>query len=176
MKKSTLLIIPLLLLVVLVVVVVAELPEEIELPPGAQDRLDQYIAYTFAPGTVTMQAVERARRPENLSEDMEGTTFGDSVHFQTDTGPTHTLRSNLSALYFPPKEVWCVLLARERDGEPTYAVAFVSLHMDMYNGDWVIHQGPNDLSAPESMETLRLIGCDLELSQMGPRNVAPNHP
>jgi hypothetical protein len=170
MKRTLPIIILLFLLVVLVVVVAAKLPEEVRLPPGAQDCLDQYIAYTFPPGTAHVQAVERARRPENLSEDEERITFGDSVHFQTDSGPTHTQRLDLSTLYFPPKEVWCVLLARQESGARSYSVVFAGLHMDMHNGDWVIHYGPQDLAAPEFMETLRLLGCDLEISQMGPRN------
>lgn len=173
MKRATALFIPLLLLAALVVVVAAELPGEPELPSDVQSRLDQYIAYSFPPGTVTIASAERARRAWLFSEDMSGSAFGDSVHFQTDTGPTHTQRLNLSALYYPPKEGWCVLLeiSDPTSGSPgslSYEVVFVGLHMDMYSADLVVHRGAAALPNPELLDDLATIGCDLGLVQAGP--------
>jgi hypothetical protein len=47
-------------------------------------------------------------------------------------------------------------------GEPTYAVVFVGLHMDMYSGDWMIHEGPTDWSLPVLLQGLSSIGCDFK--------------
>jgi hypothetical protein len=169
MKRLTALLIPLLLLVVLVVVVAAELPRAPQLPRDVQARLDQYIAYSYPPGTVTVHSAERARRAWRFSEDMSESVFGDSVHFQTDTGPTHTGRLNLSSLYYPPKEAWCVLLEIAGSaGDVSYAVVFVGLHMDMYNADLVVHEGVA-LSSPEFLDNLTTIGCDLGMAQAGPQ-------
>ncbi len=171
MKRTAALIIPVLLLTVLVVVVVAQIPQGETLPEDVQNQLDQYIAYTYPPRSVTMVAVEQARRPWNFYEEMSYTSFGDSVVFQTDTGPTYTQRLNLTRLYYPPKEMWCALLeiADARGGSPSYAVVFVGLHLDMYNADLVVHEGARDLSSKQFGDDLVAIGCDLELTQMGPR-------
>jgi hypothetical protein len=168
MKKSTLLIIALMLLVVLVVAVAAEIPDGADLPPGADQRLAEYIGASFPPGTVTMQAAEQAARPWNFGEEMSHTSFGSSMHFQTDTGPTHTQRLNLSTLYYPPVEVWCLLLEREEGAETSYAVVFLAQHVDLHNGDWVIHEIGDDLSSPQFRETLSALGCDLGLLKAGP--------
>jgi hypothetical protein len=168
MKKGTLLIIPLMLLVVLVVAVAAEIPDGADLPPGAGQRLADYIGASFPPGTVTMQTAERATRPWNFGEEMSSTSFGSSVHFQTDTGPTQTQRLNLSALYYPPVEIWCLLLEREEGAEISYAVVFLAQHVDLHNGDWLIHEAGDDLSSPQFRETLSAVGCDLGLIKAGP--------
>jgi hypothetical protein len=170
MKRATVLLIPLLLLGVLVLVVAAEIPREPGIPEDVGARLDQYVAYSFPPRRATVVRVERARRAWEFGQDMSLTTFGDSVHFQTDTGPTRTHRLSLSALYYPPKELWCALLAvGGESGRPTYSVVFVGLHMDMYNADLVVHEGARDISAREMREGLAAVGCDLGLTQEGPR-------
>jgi hypothetical protein len=162
--------IPLLLLSVMVLVVAAEIPREPGIPADVEARLGQYIAYSFPSGIATVDQVERAPRAWEFRQDMGLTTFGDSVHFQTDTGPTRTHRSNLSALYYPPKELWCALLAvAGESGEPTYSVVFVGLHMDMYNADLVVHEGARDLSSQELREGLAAVGCDLGLAKAGPQ-------
>jgi hypothetical protein len=168
MKKGTLLSIPLLLLVVLVVAVAAEIPDGAVLPPGADHRLEEYISYSFPTGTVTLLAAEQAARPWNFGEEMSNTTFSSSMYFQTDSGPTHTQRSNLSALYFPPVEVWCALLEHKQGEGTSYAVVFLAQHVDLHNGDWVIHEVADDLASPRFKQTMSTIGCDLGLVKVGP--------
>ena len=74
-------------------------------------------------------------------------------------------------LPYPPKELWCVLLSHDdAAGKTSSAIVFVGLHMDMYNADWMVHKGPRDLSTPGVIESLRLVGCDLNLDQTGPFN------
>ena len=164
MKRTALLTIPFLLLVTLAIAVAAEVPREEVLPADVQARLEQYLGYTFPPGTVRMLAAQRADRPWNFDRQMSDLVFGDSVHFQTDTGPTRTQRANLAALYYPPKEVWCALLSIGEGEQAPHTVVFVGLHMDMYNADLVVHEAPSDLSSSALAEILSTIGC-LELAQ-----------
>jgi hypothetical protein len=169
MKRATVLLIPLLLLGAMVLVVAAEIPREPAIPADVGARLGQYLAYSFPRGTASLERVERARRAWEFGQDMSLATFGDSVHFQTDTGPTRTQRLNLSTLYYPPKELWCALIAvTDRSAQRSYSVVFVGLHMDMYNADLIVHEGARDLSNQELREGLVAVGCDLGLAQEGP--------
>jgi hypothetical protein len=93
---------------------------------------------------------------------MSSAVFGDSLHYQTDTD------SSGMPLPFPPEQVWCALLERANgtfglDADRPYAVVFVSLHMDMYNADWVVHEGMGEPAGPQVRATLSTIGCDLGL-------------
>lgn len=164
MKRTSLLIVPLLLLVVLVVVVTAEIPEQAGLPTGVQARLDQYIPSPHALDEATVLSVERARQPWHFSRDMSYSVLGDSVYFQTDYPLTWKEGGGPSPLPFPPKELWCALLVGKDKltGERSYAVVFVGLHMDMYSGDWMVHEGPTARSLPELEESLSTVGCDLK--------------
>ena len=158
MKRSILLMIPAILLVVWVVVVAAEIPEEAGLPAGAESRLDQYIAHSLSPGSITAHSVKRARKPWNFNQAVSSRVDGDTVCYQTDSSYSGM------PLPFPPKEMWCVLLETDaRSGVTPYGGVFVGLHMDMYNSDWVVHEIATDFSTPGFEETLSLIGCDLGL-------------
>jgi hypothetical protein len=165
MKRTALLAIPFLLLVMLVIAVAAEVPREEALPADVQARLEQYLAYTFPPGMMEVLAAQRAERPWNFGRQMSDIVFGDSVHFQTDTGPTRTQRANLADLYYPPKEVWCALLSTADEEQASQTVVFVGLHMDMYNADLVVHEAPDDLSSQALAELLSTIGCSFALSK-----------
>lgn len=162
MKRSSLLIVPLLLLVVLVAAVGAQIPDDAGLPVGVQVRLEEYLQSHHALGRATLLSVTRARQPWRFSKDMSYLVLGDSVYFQTDSTITWQGGGGPSPLPFPPKELWCALLEGEDRlrGEPTYAVVFVGLHMDMYSGDWMIHEGPTDRSSPALLQRLSDIGCN----------------
>jgi hypothetical protein len=164
-KRTTLLIIPALLLVVLVAAVLFQIPSKAGLPQGVQTRLDQYLASPFAKGTMTLRLAERARRPWNLTQAMGFAVLGDSVYFQTDSSLTWEQGGGPSPLPFPPKELWCALLEAgdEGEGDGTQTVVFIGLHMDMYNGDWIVHQGPEAPFSPEFLGVLSSIGCMPEL-------------
>jgi hypothetical protein len=165
-RRTILLVIPVLLLVLLLVAVAAELPEEGGIPAGVQTRLDQYLTSLSIPGQSTVLAVERARKPWNFSRDMSQLVLGDSVYFQTDASLTWRQGGGPSPLPFPPKELWCALLSRQDDASDgrSYAVVFAGLHMDMYNGDWLIHEGSKTPFTPEFEEVLSRIGCEVELN------------
>ena len=105
---------------------------------------------------------------------MSQAVFGDSAYYQIDYSYSGKRGSGLKPRPFPPKEVWCVLLGRERSstddstGETTYAVVFVAEHHDLYNADIVIHEGARDPFTQDSftqdfMESLAMIDCDLRL-------------
>jgi hypothetical protein len=169
-RKAALLLASVLLLVAVGSVVVAEIPEGAgDLPAGARTRLDAYLADAFWPGTAKVQAVARARRPWRFEPSMSGQAFGDSVYFQTEEDS-----SALAPLPYPPDRLWCVLLSAEgaASGKPgggdRYGVAFVALHIDLYNADWIVHQGRGNVTDPEFLEGLSAIGCDLGLDRAGP--------
>ena len=164
MKRDALLLTPLVLLVVLVGVIAAEIPDRVGLPVSVQTRLDHYIAHASPREVATVRSVERAKKPWNFVEDRSQAVFGDSVHFQVDSGSVGSL-----PLSFPPKELWCVLLEREDTstgdalaGGAAHAVLFVGLHMSMYEADWLVHEAVGD-TAMDLKKTLSMVGCDLEL-------------
>ena len=166
MKRAPLLMIPLFLLVVLTMVVSAEIPQEAGLPTGVQERLDQYIASADAPSQATVLMVERARRPWTFTRELSDRVLGDSVYFQTDASLTWAVGSGPSPLPFPPKELWCALLAGQDNAssEQSYAIVLVGLHMDMYNGDWMVHETAEDPFTLESQQMLTRIGCKMVLN------------
>jgi hypothetical protein len=165
-KRASLLMIPLLLLAVLVVAVTAEIPERAGLPTGVQTCLDRYIVSPFAPSQANVLVVRRAQKPWNFSRALSDRVLGDTVYFQTDASLTWTMGSGPSPLPFPPKELWCAILAGQDDvsGEKTYSIVFVGLHMDMYNGDWLVHETGESPFTAESEQALSQIGCEMGLN------------
>jgi hypothetical protein len=156
----------LLLLVLLVIAVAAEIPESPGLPTGVQTCLDRYIASSFAPSQANVLVVRRAQRPWNFSRALSERVLGDTVYFQTDASLTWTVGSGPSPLPFPPKELWCAILAGGDvlSGEKEYSFVFVGLHMDMYNGDWLVHETVNSPFTSDSEATLSQIGCEMALN------------
>jgi hypothetical protein len=163
MKRFTFLLVPVLLLTVLVLVVAAEIPTAAGAPGGVQTRLEQYRSSLDVEAECRVCAVVRAKRPWNLTRDLGWPVLGDSLFFQTDQPLTWSRSDGPSPLPFPPKEVWCARLeSKDRaTGAPSYSVVLVGLHIDMYTGDWVVHQPPDDPSTIGEM--LSLLGCELEL-------------
>lgn len=163
MKRSTLLLIPVLLLTVLVLAVAAEIPNEPGPPRGVQQRLEQYGSSSLAGTDARLVQVSRARQPWHLARDLRWPVLGDSVYFQTDHPLTWNRSDGPSPLPFPPKEVWCALLeSGDRTAEePSQSVVLVGLHMDMYSGDWVIHQAPSEPFSTVG-DILSVLGCELD--------------
>lgn len=164
MKRTGLMIVPWLLLVALVVAVTAQVPKDAGLPAGVQTRLEQYLPSPHALGKAAVLTVTRARQPWHFSKEMSYSVLGDSVYFQTDYPLTWREGGGPSPLPFPPKELWCALLEGEDrvTGERSYAVVLIGLHMDMYSGDWMVHEGPTDRSLPALLQGLSTIGCDFK--------------
>ena len=173
MKRATLLIMSLVLLIGLEAVVVAKIPGEPGPPQDCQAKLNEYVAFfnSSSAETVWVQAMVQARIPWKFSPAMSDGTFGASAVFQTDSGAYGSIgQDGLVPLPFPPEELWCVRL-KHGHGSSTaskeralYAVVFVGLHMNMYNADWVVHEGSRDLLDPKLKETLTTVGCDLALN------------
>lgn len=65
---------------------------------------------------------------------------------------------------YPPAEVWCVLL--KLTSEDTYFVVFANLHMDMYNAQWIIHEGEKSPFSQTFVERVASFGCDLDLAYL----------
>jgi hypothetical protein len=164
MKRACLLATTLILLLALGAVVFAEIPAKTGMPRVAQARLDQYLAYAHPSADVAVQTTVHAEKPWSFDKGMSGGAFGDSVYFQTDSGPTWTEVGNLLPLPYPPRDLWCVLLNEEPTAEePLHSVVFVALHMDMYSGDWLVHEAPQEPTAPNLRASLAAIGCELGL-------------
>jgi len=171
-----LLIAALLLLAGLGAGVLALLPDKAGLPTGCQAALDQYLTYknvSLGEG-LSVKSVVKAARPGRLTQDVSYAVYGDSAHYQTDENyqepaneaeaTTLWQASGSRPLPFPPEEVWCALLERNT-GEPQYGVAFVSLHQDIYNADWVVHEAGPDPFVSASTQVASDLGCDLKLDR-----------
>ena len=165
MKRIAFLLIPVLMLTVLVLAVAAEIPTEAGPPSAAQKLLEQYRSSFFDADT-RVSLVTRAERPWNLTRDLGWPVLGDSVYFQTDRPIRWSRSEGPSPLPFPPKEAWCALLESEERTivNSSYTVVLVGLHMDMYSGDWMIHQSPSDPLAVG--EVLLALGCELGWSHL----------
>jgi len=119
--------------------------------------------------------------------------WGDSVVFETAAGnhdesqgitvslqPVLTNPLNVDGrkpLPYPPDDLRCVLLqASGSHNKPfdsanagtgsQYAVVFVGLHNDLYNGAWVVHESAYHFPSPELNATLEEVGCMLELAEV----------
>jgi hypothetical protein len=145
-----------------VLVVAAEIPTTVGAPSEVQTRLEQYRS-SLGKVDSRVSTVVRAKQPWNLTRDLGWTVLGDSLFFQTDQPLARTRSDGPAPLPFPPKEVWCSLLQSKdkATGAPSYSLVLVGLHIDMYTGDWVVHQPPDDPSTIG--EILSLLGCELEL-------------
>jgi hypothetical protein len=156
--------IPLVLLTVLLAVVAAEVPREAGLPADVATRLDQYLASSHGTGQLSVVATSEARQPWLFGSEMSQAVLGDSVYFQTDFPLSWKTASGPSPLPFPPKELWCVLLRQGEAGlETRYALLYVALHMDMYSGDWIVHQGLEAATAAAVVRSASNVGCSLDV-------------
>jgi len=172
MKRAITVVVVLLVPAALVGLIVSR---QARLPPEWQAGLDEYVDHLEArsSGPVDVRTVVQARDPTRFGRDMSRAVTGESVIFQTDYDYTGEADSGgARPLPFPPEEVWCVLLERDLsalDGvtsDTGYAVLFVALHQDMYNAEWMIHWGTDDVFAPDFRERLSEIGCELELERL----------
>ena len=173
MKRGALLIVALLLLVALVAGVLSLLPDKAGLPAGCGAALDKYLAYknvTLAEG-LSVESTVKATKPGGLTQDVSLAVYGDSVFYQTDEdyqkssgdaeATDYWATDDRRPLPYPPEEVWCVLLNRNA-GASQYGAVFVSLHQDIHNADWVVHEVEPDPFTPASIQVASDLGCDLD--------------
>jgi hypothetical protein len=149
------------------------------LPAAAQARLSQYLQNptTVSQQPYRVQQISQASQPWNFNADTSGPSFGDSVIFQTTHNqfgpppawPLGTMTSGSSPgsmqgaqpLPYPPRELWCVRLARATSGETR--IIFVALHEDLYNADWIVHEAPPSATGDDLVQDLSAVGCNLGL-------------
>ncbi len=125
--------------------------------PRWQIKLNNYVKYRndtlykdpLMSGTVTVERVTSASRPEN---------FHQTGKKRLVVGDHYWLMENREALLSPPEEVRCVLLredTRSNDGskaEVTHNVLFVAYYSHPVEPEWLVYKGDNASA----------IGCELE--------------
>ena len=177
-------IVALLLLAALAAGVLALLPDKAGLPAGCQAALDQYLAYKNVslgegPGLsgregLSVKSMVKATKPGGLTQNVSFAVYGNSVYYQTDEdyqkssgdaeATDYWATDGRRPLPYPPEEVWCALLDRNAKA-PQSGVVCVSLHQDIYNADWVVHEVGPDPFAPASIQVASDLGCDLEVDR-----------
>lgn len=160
MRKAVSMAIPALVLVVLGVVLNAW---ESRRPPDWQVELEQYLASRPLPsGAIEVRAVAEASRPWAFRREM-GRPVDSEWPWRAISPP------------FPPSQVTCVLLGRDRYAadddrrEQVYEVVFLTYHTDhLWNHGWVVHEGRDEPFSPAFKGLMSAIGCDLELERYLP--------
>jgi hypothetical protein len=174
MKKTRYLLATLGLMLALGLVVVAQVPAEIGLPAAGRARLEGYVAFRYGAEGAAVVALGRARAPWRLTPEPGAAVFGESVYFPSDLGPEW--RAQDGRLPYPPQEAWCVRLEASASagltgGLPASEIVLVALHMNLYNGDWMVHVWPTppalDASAGAASQAsaraaLSAVDCDLD--------------
>jgi hypothetical protein len=159
------------------IVVVHSLQER--LPAQAQAALDRYLSSENAVSSrpVAVRQVVRAIRPGRFDALFSSASIGDSFYFQTSRGyrsaaipsplilTTSPLPSGTSeggrggrALPFPPRDLWCVLL---NEAGENGRVVYLALHEDLYNADWIVHEGAGAPGDAMLATRLAAVGCNL---------------
>jgi len=156
MKRLIALTVPLL---VLVVTVAAIATLESQRKPDWRLELDAYIAARAVSETITVQSVAEARAPENFEPHMGRPVPGESTWGER--------------LPYPPLEVRCVLLSPQKIpppdsedlGEPGPSerqIIYVAYFSDaLWHVGWLLHEGAREPFAPDELEPLATLGCDL---------------
>jgi hypothetical protein len=150
-KKKILVIILWLGALVIFITVVGS-PFETEFPDEGHEKIRTYIldSPTFLLGATRVQAIVEANAPWRFRQNMsrESEYVGVEVSF-------------------PPAEVWCVLLESvppTPGGRKQQGVFFIGLHDELYQSYVLIHEGESEPFSAQFLETLAVIGCDLDLT------------
>ncbi len=151
------------------------------LPLDAGSALTVYLSYRYpAASSPTIQQVSRASRPWLFKAELSGASYGDNSQFRTTFNlgattsqarprTTATLEVSLTPvpsgdsrplIAYPPDEAWCVLLGP--GGEEPARVVLVALHLDLYRGEWIVHEIAGSSSAEARRAALDEIGCGIK--------------
>ncbi len=127
--------------------------------------LSDYLTYkrTLFGKSFAVSLSMQARTPMAFTEAWSGATFGDTQYYAVDYLYDAEGSLGQRPLPFPPQEVWCVLV-KERgapEGTDPYQLLFVALHQDLYNADWVVHEGVAELLSQEAAAAMTALGCEL---------------
>ena len=99
----------------------------------------------------------------NLTKETTLSTYSNNPNSYT-TGATSGGYIGSRPIPYPPTEVWCVLL--KLSSEDTYFVVFANLHQDMYNAQWIVHEGERAPFSQVFLERVASFGCDLDLANL----------
>ncbi len=178
MKYAPVIVLTILVLATAIVVAVLIAREQM-LPSEAQTALNEYVFYrqSLPSESAIVERVVRAALPSHFTADMSSASYGSSNFYHT----THDYREPIAVdlsnsaiitpsvqyvgasrpIPFPPVDVWCVLLKPANSSLPQ--VVFISLHQDLYNADWLVHEPPADLGPRALNDKLAAVGCNLDL-------------
>lgn len=130
-------------------------------PANYQTALKSYIEYQNLHGTdYQIEQTARAQNTAAFSENLNFTTYGDSVHYPTDIDLGTDGLAASKPLPYPPQEVWCALL--KTDSDPQYQLVFANLHQDLHNADWIVHAAPQ-MSRDELKALTTELACPLDI-------------
>lgn len=173
MNKAVALSVPLLVFTAIVVAVGVTTIEP-GLPQAAQSELDRYV--TYGQGLTGIRPVVRqvipASQPSHFTAELSAASYGESAYYQTtndyrkslgmsesvsEASRMHFLSESGRPLPFPPERLWCVIL--DPGDVEARRLIYVALHQDLYNADWIVHEGAAGDSDAHLNATLDRLGC-----------------
>ena len=163
-----------LLVFIAIVVAVGVATIEPGLPQIARSELDRYVTYRqgltgIAPA---VRQIVPASLPSRFTAELSAASYGDSPYYRTTSDyrkPVDTTETDAGAgrmhffsesgrpLPFPPERLWCVIL--DPGDLEARRLVYVALHQDLYNADWIVHEGAAGVSDAHLKATLSRLGC-----------------
>jgi hypothetical protein len=147
--------------------------------------LDRYVAYksSLAHSAFAVVASSHAADPLSFSRDLAAGVFGKGLYYEPgfENPPPTVFRLPTSGLLnlvesdgrfidglksgFPvpysTTDVWCALLAQGQKLNSPRRLAFVAYHEEVYQGRWIVHQGPEEPFDDQVLAGLNRMGCQL---------------
>jgi hypothetical protein len=117
-------------------------------PTGWQDELIGHLTRLAADGDeVRLLSLQRASWPSRFDGHLSHVVHGNQSY-------------TVKPLPYPPDAVYCVCLEHKRGVLPARRrLAFVARHHDLYNGDWLLHEGEHEPFGAQLILDLEALGC-----------------
>ncbi len=153
------LIVSVLLLVVLLVVFERH---NLAQNPTWRSTLGAYLQARAAQGVAsTLLTTRHASQAATFSHALEQGVYGDGHYYDSMGGMTTVAASGLPVPY-SITDVWCTLVQQRQAGSPDVRrVVFVAFHEEMYQGRWIVHEGPAQPFSAAVAQSLENMGCNL---------------
>jgi hypothetical protein len=154
-------------------------------PATWRSTLDSYVAYKsgLTRSQFSVMATSHAADPISFSRDLTAGVFGKGLYYEPgmkypptgvapspkstllqvtepDRGPAYGLAYGFPVPY-STTDVWCALLRQGQDANTPRRLAFVAYHEEVYQGRWIVHQGPEEPFDGQVLAGLDRMGCKL---------------